>query len=120
SRNPRKVWEPAGQRSSAGRRPRGVRAEAGIGSLAGVRTSRQRRCRDAVDEGLDRGRRPKAGGEVEEFRAHAKKTLLHLLIECDVSASEAVDRLLRIADEKESCRGRGGQRANLCNLDRRR
>ena len=89
--------------------------KAGAGHrLPGCRPDlRHRRCKGRVDKGLDRGRRPKTGGEVQEFRAGAKKALLHFLIECDVSASEAVDGLLRIADEKQLA-GDGADSAPIC------
>src|SRR5262249_16877942 len=58
--------------------------ERDIGCMARVRPSRHRRSKGPVNEGLDRGRRPKAGGEVQEFRAGSNKALFYLLIDRDV------------------------------------
>ncbi len=50
---------------------------------------------------------------MEEFRAHAKKALFYLLVERYVGASEAVDRLLRIADKKQLA-GNGADSPPVC------
>jgi hypothetical protein len=57
---------------------------------------------------LDGGRSAKARGEVKQFSAGAKETGLHLLVERNVRAPEAVDGLFRIPNEEQLPRYRPG------------
>jgi hypothetical protein len=50
---------------------------------------------------------------VEQFCPSTKEALLHLLIESHIGAPEPVDRLLRIADQKELARDWAGS-APVC------
>src|SRR5262249_38718541 len=85
------------------------RLERNISRLAAVRASRHRRGEGTVDEGLDRGWRPKAGGKGEQFRPGTKKALLDLFVDSDVSAPEPVNRLLRVANQEELTGNRLGR-----------
>ena len=57
-----------------------------------------------VDEGEDGGHGAEVGGEGEHFPAARLDEALHLLVDRDVGAAEAVDRLLRVADDEELAR----------------
>src|SRR5262249_1429480 len=54
------------------------RLQGDIGRLAAIGGRRHRRSESAIDEGLDRGRRPKAGGEVEQCGSGTKQALLYV------------------------------------------
>ena len=77
------------------------RLQRDVGRLATIRHGRHCRSEGTVHEGLERGRRAEAGGEVKELRAGAEEPLLHFLVERNIGASEPVDGLLGIADQEE-------------------
>ena len=57
-----------------------------------------------VDEGDDRRDRAEVGGEGEGLAAASLDEALRLLVDRDVGAAEAVDRLLGVADDEELAR----------------
>src|SRR5262245_26750373 len=59
-----------------------------------------------VDEPLHRWQRAEARGQLDHGRAPLAQEVLDLLVDADVRAAEAVDRLLRIADHEELAGGR--------------
>ena len=63
--------------------------------------SRHARRERGVHGGLDLGDGPEAHRQVLEHRAGVDQPPLHRLVERDVGAPEAIDRLLRIADEEQ-------------------
>jgi hypothetical protein len=52
---------------------------------------------------------------VQQLRPYVTKALLHLLVESHIGAPESIDRLLRIADQKELA-GDGSDGAPICFL----
>src|SRR6266478_5604045 len=59
-----------------------------------------------IDDALDVWRRAKAGVKVRAPRASRLEQVPDLLVRLDVGSAEAVNRLLRIADEKQLARHR--------------
>jgi hypothetical protein len=69
--------------------------------VAGLRAALHDRSERRVHGLLYDGARPEAGGEMEQLGPRRQQQLLHVLVERDVRAAEAVDRLLGIADDEE-------------------
>jgi hypothetical protein len=73
--------------------------------LAAVGSPLHQRLEGGVDGGLERRRRAEARREMQQRRAVRgplrEQAILHLLVDGDVRAPEAVDRLLRVADREE-------------------
>ena len=112
----------AAPRPPAGRRRRRAPAPAARSCACSVAASpvMQRRER-GVDRALNRRHATEAGGQLRRRRAPWRAQLrAHLLVDADVGAAEAIDRLLRVADD-EQLAGRGRHGAPVAHRpDRRR
>ena len=69
--------------------------------VAGLAPPVEARGEGGVHRLLDLRHGTEAGGELHERSARVDDPSLHLLVEGDVGAAEAVDRLLRVADDEE-------------------
>ena len=83
-----------GQRRTIGR-------ERDVGRLERQRVAGHDRTERVVHARLDFGDAAEAGVEVHEPGAERGQPVAHLAVDADVRAAEAVDRLLRVADEKQ-------------------
>ena len=84
-----------------------MRGERHVGRLQRQRVAGHDRRERVVHARLDLGDAAEAGVQVQERRAERGQPVADLAVDADVRAAEAVDRLLRVADEEQ----RAGPRA---------
>ena len=80
---------------------RTIGGERDVGRLERQRVAGHDRSERVVHARLDLGDAAEAGVEVQELRAERGQPVADLAVDADVRAAEAVDRLLRVADEEQ-------------------
>jgi len=83
-----------------------VAVERNVVRLQRERVAGHDRRERRVHDRLDLRHAAEAGGQLHGFRSARHEPLAHVAINADIGAPEAVDRLLRIADDEEAARHR--------------